>query len=185
VAISTNDPIGNLFEDVTLEINFKASVKLAQKAKKAGIKKFTFASSCSMYGAAEDRTRNETSPLNLLTAYARSKVHTEGELKGIGRGRISGQLFTFFYGLRVERPAAAGSGIERFYGLWGNFRRNNDSERRDALEAADQRARHSPGDRMGDCQERQRWRFLSGGKCGQRRVELPGKGPGPECMKIA
>lgn len=81
LAAISNDPIGNLFEDVTLEINFKASLKLAQKAKKAGVKRFIFASSCSMYGAAEDGARSETSPLNPLTAYARSKVHTESELK--------------------------------------------------------------------------------------------------------
>jgi nucleoside-diphosphate-sugar epimerase len=83
LAAISNDPIGNLFEDVTMEINFKASVKLAQMAKKAGAKKFIFASSCSMYGAAEDGARSETSPLNPLTVYARSKVHTEDKLKGL------------------------------------------------------------------------------------------------------
>jgi nucleoside-diphosphate-sugar epimerase len=60
-------------------------LKLAQEAKKAGVKKFIFASSCSMYGAAEDGARSETSPLNPLTAYARSKVHTEDKLKGLAR----------------------------------------------------------------------------------------------------
>jgi nucleoside-diphosphate-sugar epimerase len=83
LAAISNDPIGNLFEDVTLEINYKASLKLAQKAKEAGVKKFIFASSCSMYGSAEDGARSEASPLNPLTAYARSKVHTESELKGL------------------------------------------------------------------------------------------------------
>jgi nucleoside-diphosphate-sugar epimerase len=83
LAAISNDPIGNLFDDVTLEINYKASLKLAQKAKEAGVKKFIFASSCSMYGSAEDGARSEASPLNPLTAYARSKVHTESELKGL------------------------------------------------------------------------------------------------------
>lgn len=73
----SNDPIGNKFEEVTLDINYRASVDLAKKAKKTGVKSFVFASSCSMYGSAEDSARTEQSPLNPLTAYAKSKVLTE------------------------------------------------------------------------------------------------------------
>lgn len=83
LAAISNDPIGNLFEEVTYEINYRASVKLAQRAKAAGVKRFVFASSCSMYGAAEDSARSEDSPLNPLTAYARSKVNTEKDLQGL------------------------------------------------------------------------------------------------------
>jgi len=81
LAAISNDPIGNRFEEVTLDINYRASVALAQKAKAAGVKAFVFASSCSMYGTAEDSARTEDSPLNPLTAYARSKVFTERELE--------------------------------------------------------------------------------------------------------
>lgn len=83
LAAISNDPIGNLFEEVTYEINYRASVKLAQRAKAVGVKRFVFASSCSMYGAAEDSARSEDSPLNPLTAYARSKVNTEKDLQGL------------------------------------------------------------------------------------------------------
>jgi nucleoside-diphosphate-sugar epimerase len=77
LAAVSNDPMGNKFEAVTDEINHKASVQLAQKASKAGVQKFVFASSCSIYGFAEGGPRSETDTLNPLTAYAKSKVNTE------------------------------------------------------------------------------------------------------------
>lgn len=77
LAAISNDPMGNKFEDVTIRINMEATLNLANKAKKAGVKNFVFASSCSMYGSAEDGERTEASPLNPLTAYAKSKVLSE------------------------------------------------------------------------------------------------------------
>lgn len=81
LAAISNDPMGNKFEDVTLDINYRASIKLAKMAKRVGVKAFVFASSCSMYGSAEDIARTENSTLNPLTAYAKSKVYTETELE--------------------------------------------------------------------------------------------------------
>jgi nucleoside-diphosphate-sugar epimerase len=83
LAAISNDPMGNTFEDVTFDINFRASVDLAKQAKLAGARAFVFASSCSMYGQADDTPRTETSALNPLTAYAKSKVRTEVELQKI------------------------------------------------------------------------------------------------------
>ena len=77
----SNDPIGNRFEEVTLDINHRASIALAKKAKTSGVKSFIFASSCSIYGSAEDSARTEKSTLNPLTAYAKSKVLTERDLE--------------------------------------------------------------------------------------------------------
>jgi nucleoside-diphosphate-sugar epimerase len=77
----SNDPMGNRFEQVTLDINHRSSVNLAQLAKKAGAKSFVFASSCSIYGAADDGPRTEESAVNPLTAYARSKVLAEQDLR--------------------------------------------------------------------------------------------------------
>lgn len=83
LAAISNDPMGNTFEKVTLDINYHASVELAKKAKEMGVKRFIYASSCSMYGFAEGGPRTEAAPLNPLTAYAKSKVLTEKDLDKI------------------------------------------------------------------------------------------------------
>jgi len=80
LAAISNDPIGNKFEEVTLEVNYRAAVEIAEKAKKAGVKKYIYASSCSVYGASGDDARTENSPVNPLTAYAKSKIYTENDL---------------------------------------------------------------------------------------------------------
>ena len=82
----SNDPIGVEFEDVTEEINRRASVRLAEMASSAGLKNFVFASSCSMYGQAEGGARKESDPTNPLTAYARSKIGTEDDLRNTNLG---------------------------------------------------------------------------------------------------
>ncbi len=77
LAAISNDPMGNRFESVTEAINFQASQRVAELARDHGVKSFVFASSCSMYGAAEGGPRKESDALNPLTAYARSKVAME------------------------------------------------------------------------------------------------------------
>lgn len=81
LAAISNDPMGNSFETVTFDINFRATVEFAKQAKQAGVKRFIFASSCSMYGLADDTPRTEASDINPLTAYAKSKAHAEAGLK--------------------------------------------------------------------------------------------------------
>lgn len=81
LAALSNDPIGNRYEEITLDINSRAAVDLARRAKRAGVSSFAFASSCSVYGSADSGPRNENSAVNPLTAYARSKVMTETELE--------------------------------------------------------------------------------------------------------
>jgi nucleoside-diphosphate-sugar epimerase len=89
LAAVSNDPMGNKYEKVTEEINQRASVRLAELSRNAGVRNFVFASSCSMYGYAAAGARKETDPTNPLTAYARSKIGTENSLKQMDIGSMT------------------------------------------------------------------------------------------------
>jgi nucleoside-diphosphate-sugar epimerase len=77
----SNDPLGNLNPELTYEINHRASVRLASKAKLVGVPRFIFASSCSLYGTAStDVMLTETASFNPVTAYGESKVLVERDV---------------------------------------------------------------------------------------------------------
>jgi nucleoside-diphosphate-sugar epimerase len=84
----SNDPIGDLIGDVTFEVNHRGSVHLAECAKGAGVSRFVYMSSCSVYGIA-DGTVDETSPLNPLTAYAKCKALVERDLTSLADDNFS------------------------------------------------------------------------------------------------
>ena len=77
LAAISNDPMGELNAQLTFDINRDASIRLAETAKRAGVPRFLFAGSCSIYGKGEKLDLDEGDPLNPLTAYAKSKIETE------------------------------------------------------------------------------------------------------------
>lgn len=77
LAAISNDPMGDLDPNITLDVNRDASVDLARKAKAAGVGRYLFSGSCSVYGKGEKLDLQEGDPLNPLTAYAQSKIETE------------------------------------------------------------------------------------------------------------
>lgn len=79
----SNDPLGEHDQRLTYDINHRGSVELARTCKAAGVGRFVYTSSCSVYGAGNDEIRTEASPLNPQTAYARCKVLVEREVQAL------------------------------------------------------------------------------------------------------
>jgi len=80
----SNDPLGDYRPNLTFDINFEASVKIATLAKQAGVERFLFASSCSNYGGAGQDFLSEDAAFNPVTPYGESKVKVEGAVSKLG-----------------------------------------------------------------------------------------------------
>lgn len=89
LAALSNDPLSMFAPELTDEINFRATVRLAELAKEKSIKRFIYASSCSMYGIAGDSPVSEESPLAPVTAYAVSKTNSEKALSKMADDNFS------------------------------------------------------------------------------------------------
>ena len=76
----SNDPLGDMRPELTYEINHLASTRLATLAKQAGVPRFIFSSSCSLYGASGDDLLDETAGFNPVTPYGKSKILVEQDL---------------------------------------------------------------------------------------------------------
>ena len=84
----SNDPLGDLIGEVTYEVNHRGSVRLAELAKQAGVERFVYMSSCSVYGVA-DGTVDESSPINPQTAYGVCKGLVERDVAALADDTFS------------------------------------------------------------------------------------------------
>ena len=107
LAALSNDPSGELDPEKTLEINYKGRVRVAKLAKRYGVKKYVFASTCSVYGFQEGII-NEESALNPLTTYAKASVNAEKEILPLADKDFSATVlrqatvFGFSYRMRFD-----------------------------------------------------------------------------------
>ena len=88
LAALSNDPLGDIDPKITYQINYEASVRLAELAKSAGVKRFVFSSSCSCYGAAGDEMLTENASFNPVTPYGKSKVWAECDISALADDRF-------------------------------------------------------------------------------------------------
>lgn len=95
LAAISNDIMGKIDESLTMDVNCESGVRLAQMAKKAGVKSFVFASSCSVYGAGGEGAKTEAADVNPLTAYAKSKIGTEKGLKPLADSKFKVSCLRF------------------------------------------------------------------------------------------
>ncbi|MET0928128.1 MAG: SDR family oxidoreductase [Aeromicrobium sp.] len=89
LAALSNDPLGALAPEITHDINHAASVRLARAAKDAGVGRFLYASTCSVYGSAGEDLVTEDAPLRPLTPYAVSKVRVESDVSAMADDSFS------------------------------------------------------------------------------------------------
>jgi nucleoside-diphosphate-sugar epimerase len=107
-AALSNDPLGNLQEGLTYDINHHASVRLARLAKESGISRFLFSSSCSMHGTSTAAKVTETTPVHPITPYGDSKIKAEQEISALAGDGFSpvflrnGTVFGVSPKLRVD-----------------------------------------------------------------------------------
>ncbi len=100
LAALSNDPLGSLAPELTYDINHHASVRLARLARDAGVRRFLYASTCSVYGAAGEDWLDETSPTGPVSLYAESNLESEAllaeHLNGHGPERVLLRFATVF-----------------------------------------------------------------------------------------
>jgi nucleoside-diphosphate-sugar epimerase len=85
----SNDPVGQLSPTITYDINHRGGVELAKNAKKAGVTRYVYFSSCSVYGASSTHASDETGMTQPLTAYAECKLYNERDIKPMADDNFS------------------------------------------------------------------------------------------------
>ena len=145
LAALSNDPLGDLDPNLTYAINREASVRLAEVAKQAGVRRFLFASSCSVYGVEGDSMADEESTALAADALCREQGPGRARPQAAGRRRFLPGLSALRHRLRRLADAALRRGDPEPGRPRGDDRAGRAQERRHLLAAAGPSARHHPG----------------------------------------
>ena len=144
----SNDPLGQLAPNITYDINHAGSVRLAELARQAGVTRFVYMSSCSVYGVAEGDYVSEQSPVNPQTAYAICKTRVERDVKPLAGAAFSPTFMRNATAYGASPHMRFDIVLNNLAGLAWTTKGNQDDERRHALAAAGSRAGHCPRDSL-------------------------------------
>ena len=142
LAALSNDPLGCIDESCTYDINHLGSVSLAKAAKAAGVPRFLFASSCSLYGAAGDALLDESAAFNPITAYGKSKVYVERDVAPLADDSFSPTFLRNATAYGVSPRLRADIVVNNLVGVAYTTGEVLDSERRHAMASARAHRRH-------------------------------------------
>ena len=145
LAALSNDPLGDLNPAATYSVNLDGTLRLAQAAKEAGVERFLFASSCSLYGAAGSAAVAEDAELFPVTPYGETKVAGRAGPVAAGRRQLQPHLPAQRHRLRRLAPAAPRHRGEQPDRDRADHREGAAGERRDAVAAAGAHRGHQPG----------------------------------------
>ena len=138
----SNDPLGENRPEITYQINHQGSVALARKAKAAGVRRFVYASSCSVYGVGSGEFLNETSPVNPQTAYAKCKVLVERDVTPLAACEFLRHLSAQCDRIRPLAAHALRHRAQRSVRARLDHQAHRDDQRRQPLAAARAHRRH-------------------------------------------
>ena len=145
----SNDPIGENDPELTMAINHRGSVGLAEKARAAGVRRFVYASSCSTYGAGGDEMRTEESALAPQTAYARCKILVETDVRALRDETFTPTFMRNATAYGASPAPALRHRPQQPLRLRPHHRRDPHDERRLAVAADRPHRGHLPGDDRG------------------------------------